>query len=66
MTKQEKSLYTSACIWIAANDAPGDNATAEELESYLTVALASDLFGTTTAKTANYVVRIRQTLTKWD
>ena len=51
--KKRKPTYAEAVIWIAENDAPGDNQSAEDVASYISVLLTADLFGVT----ADYVAR---------
>lgn len=43
--KLRKPIYAEAVIWIAENDASGDDQTVEDIALYISVILTADLFG---------------------
>ena len=51
--------YRTAVRWIAHEDNPGDDESAEDLSAYLTVALVADLFGKTADVVAADVYALR-------
>lgn len=54
-----KPTLGGAVLWIALEDAPGDNLSAADLSGTLTVALVADLFGVTSQRVAEMVWRLR-------
>lgn len=49
-----------ACHWIALNDNAGGGDSVEDIAGYITTGMVSDLFGSTMAKVALEVARIRR------
>ncbi len=51
--------YYDAVAWIAHNDNPGDNESADDIATYLTTLLVADVFGATPIEVAVAVWRLR-------
>lgn len=54
-----RAKYYDALRWIADNDNPGDDESAETIQGYLTVHLVADVWQRTTAEVAGSVFAIR-------
>jgi hypothetical protein len=59
-TRMKREGYQFGVAWIANNDNPGDNETAEVIAGYITVALLADLFHKRPATVANDVLTYRE------